>query len=146
MNNQFDELTKSVAQSVMRRAALKKLAVGVLCLALVCFGRPSPATAAATFITLNYPGAVLAAADDINAHGQISGWYIDTSGIFHGFLLDNRNYTSITFPGAGHTSALGLNANGDVVGAYNVKQVGADKDVRGYPFRNGVFTEIDFPG
>jgi hypothetical protein len=29
MNNKFDELTKSLAQSVTRRAALKKFGVGV---------------------------------------------------------------------------------------------------------------------
>ena len=29
MNNQFDELTKSMAQSVARRAALKKFGIGL---------------------------------------------------------------------------------------------------------------------
>jgi hypothetical protein len=38
MINQFDELTKSLAQSVTRRAALKKFGVGLAGLALACFG------------------------------------------------------------------------------------------------------------
>ena len=38
MNNKFDELTKAMAQSVTRRAALKKLGVGIAGLALGCFG------------------------------------------------------------------------------------------------------------
>jgi len=38
MNNQFDELTKSLAQSVTRRAALKKFGVGIAGMALACFG------------------------------------------------------------------------------------------------------------
>jgi len=38
MNNKFDELTKSLAQSVSRRAALKKFGVGVAGMALACFG------------------------------------------------------------------------------------------------------------
>ena len=38
MNNQFDELTKSLAQSVTRRAALKKFGVGLAGMALACFG------------------------------------------------------------------------------------------------------------
>ena len=38
MNNQFDELTKSMAQSVTRRAALKKFGVGLAGMALACFG------------------------------------------------------------------------------------------------------------
>src|SRR5262245_22937064 len=36
MNNQFDELTKAMAQSVTRRAALKKFGVGLVGLALAC--------------------------------------------------------------------------------------------------------------
>jgi len=38
MNNQFDELTKILAQSVTRRAALKKFSIGVAGMALACFG------------------------------------------------------------------------------------------------------------
>ena len=41
MNNKFDELTKSLAQSVTRRAALKQFGVGLAGLALACFGLPS---------------------------------------------------------------------------------------------------------
>jgi hypothetical protein len=38
MNNKFDELTKQMAQSVTRRAALKKFGVGLAGMALTCFG------------------------------------------------------------------------------------------------------------
>src|SRR6266496_2362276 len=38
MNNKFDELTKSLAQSVTRRAALKKFGVGLAGIALAAFG------------------------------------------------------------------------------------------------------------
>jgi hypothetical protein len=38
MNNRFDELTKSLAQSVTRRAAFKRFGVGLAGLALACFG------------------------------------------------------------------------------------------------------------
>src|SRR3989442_12877714 len=38
MNNKFDELTKAMAQSVTRRAALKKFGVGLAGMALACFG------------------------------------------------------------------------------------------------------------
>jgi len=38
MNNKFDELTKTLAQSVTRRAALKKFGVGLAGMALACFG------------------------------------------------------------------------------------------------------------
>jgi len=38
MNNKFDELTKSLAQSVTRRAALKKFSLGLGAMVLACFG------------------------------------------------------------------------------------------------------------
>ena len=46
MNNQFDELTKGMAQSVTRRAALKKFGVGLAGMALACFGLANKAGAA----------------------------------------------------------------------------------------------------
>jgi hypothetical protein len=38
MNTKFDELTKAIAQSVTRRAALKKFGVGLAGMALAAFG------------------------------------------------------------------------------------------------------------
>ena len=38
MNNQFDELTRNMAQSVTRRAALKKFGLGLAGMALAGFG------------------------------------------------------------------------------------------------------------
>jgi hypothetical protein len=46
MNNPFDELTKSLAQAVTRRAALKKFGVGLAGMALACFGLTNKAEAA----------------------------------------------------------------------------------------------------
>jgi hypothetical protein len=46
MNNQFDELTKSLAQSVTRRAALKKFGAGLAGMALAAFGLAGKAGAA----------------------------------------------------------------------------------------------------
>jgi hypothetical protein len=45
MNNKFDELAKSLAQSVTRRAALKKFGVGLAGMALACFGLANKAEA-----------------------------------------------------------------------------------------------------
>ena len=45
MNNKFDELTKQMAQSVSRRAALKKFGVGLAGMALACFGLANKARA-----------------------------------------------------------------------------------------------------
>lgn len=48
MNNQFDEFTKSMAQSVTRRAALKKFGVGLAGMALAFFGLANKAEAVDT--------------------------------------------------------------------------------------------------
>ena len=45
MNNKFDELTKGMAQSVTRRAALRKFGVGLAGMALACFGLANKAEA-----------------------------------------------------------------------------------------------------
>jgi hypothetical protein len=45
MNTKFDELTKSLAQSVTRRAALKKFGLGLVGMALACLGLAQKAQA-----------------------------------------------------------------------------------------------------
>jgi hypothetical protein len=45
MQNQFDELAKGLAQSVTRRAAFRKLGVGVVGVVLASLGLPSKAYA-----------------------------------------------------------------------------------------------------
>ena len=45
MNNQFDELTKGLAQSVTRRGALKKFGVGLAGIALATLGLANKAEA-----------------------------------------------------------------------------------------------------
>lgn len=46
MKNEFDELTKSMAQSVTRRQAMKKFGLGLAGMALACFGLANKADAA----------------------------------------------------------------------------------------------------
>src|SRR6266705_2791512 len=62
MNTKFDELTKSLAQSVTRRAALKKFGIGLAGMALACFGLALPtvgtASALGPLIELSRPNAV----------------------------------------------------------------------------------------
>jgi hypothetical protein len=45
MNNKFDELAKSLAQSVTRREAFKRFGVGMVGMALACFGLANKAEA-----------------------------------------------------------------------------------------------------
>ena len=63
-------------------------------------------------------GANITQGDDINAHGQIVGTYIDTSGAQHSFLAEGAEITTFDFPGAALTSAWGINSAGQIVGDY----------------------------
>src|SRR6202163_1248926 len=57
-------------------------------------------------------------------------------------LADGPTFTQIDFPGAASTQAWGINANGDIVGAY----VSADNSTHGFLRTRGEFISIDFPG
>lgn len=146
MNHRFGELTRNMAPSTTRRVVLKRFGLGLAGVALACIGLSHHSMGAPTFTSFDFPSAVFTAADDINASGQITGWYIDAAGTTHGFIRDGDNYASIDFPGAPFTSVYGINNQGDIVGRYTLKDVAADKDVRGYLLRDGVFYTIDFPG
>lgn len=50
--------------------------------------------------------------------GSIVGNYRDNAGVFHGPLWEDREFSSIDFPGARFTRAFGINARGDIVGQY----------------------------
>jgi probable HAF family extracellular repeat protein len=100
-----------------------------------------------TFTTIDFPGAAdtvecCSAILNINPVGQIVGGYLDVSGTGHGFLLSHGNYTTIDFPEAIYTEALGINPEGQIVGTY----VDASFDVHGFLLSQGNFSAISFPG
>src|SRR5438477_255527 len=72
MNNKFDELTKSLGQSVTRRAALKKFGVGLAGVAVACLVGSfsnAPAAALGPLIELSRPNAVGSCDDGIAGPG-----------------------------------------------------------------------------
>jgi probable HAF family extracellular repeat protein len=60
-------------------------------------------------------GATASAAYGINDSGAIVGFYKDSSGVTHGFLLKGKTYTTLDVPGASSTVALGINNGGSIV-------------------------------
>jgi probable HAF family extracellular repeat protein len=64
------------------------------------------------------PSNTSAQATGVNNAGDISGFYVDSAGVNHGFLLHNGVVTILDFPGATLTQALGLNNRRQVVGFY----------------------------
>lgn len=75
-----------------------------------------------------FAGVTVTQADDINAHGQIVGAWIDSTGMTHAFLKDRATYTSFDYPGAATTLAWGINFAGQIVGVYH----NADGSVHGF--------------
>ncbi len=64
---------------------------------------------------------------DVNNAGEVVGWWEPNNGIDDysvGFFLDGSDYTTIRFPGAEHTAALGLNDEGQIVGYYWAREYG----------------------
>jgi probable HAF family extracellular repeat protein len=79
----------------------------------------------------------------INHSHVIVGWYADPINT-HGFIYKNGVFTTLDFPGADLTIAMGINGSGDVVGSYALPA--APSDSHGFLLHQGVFTTIDFPG
>ena len=97
------------------------------------------------FTTIDFPGAVLTHALGIGPGGDIVGYYRDTSGNTHGFLLSSGNFTSIDYPGAIATDARGISPGGDIVGSYT-NAPGGPSNIHGYLLSRGTFSEVQFPG
>ena len=142
MNNQFDELTKSMAQSVTRRAALKKFGVGLAGMALACFTFAIWIHAGTlSFTTIDFPGAVFTDCVGINRFGDIVGHYVDAAGVDHGYLLRRGNYTTIDFPGSNGGHVHDINSSGAIVGLYILA-----KRYNGFVLSGGVYASIEYPG
>jgi probable HAF family extracellular repeat protein len=78
---------------------------------------------------------------DINARGQIVGYYNDSTGFFHGFVYSGGTFTTLDNPlGVGGTSLTGINDAGEIVGLY-----GDDVGTHGFLYSRGTFTTIDYP-
>lgn len=64
---------------------------------------------------------------DVNNTGDLVGWWTPNNGLDDyalGFFVDGTDYTTIRFPGAHVTMALGLNDNAQIVGYYWAREYG----------------------
>jgi uncharacterized membrane protein len=103
----------------------------------------------------------------INARGDIVGFYVDTAGVQHGFVLEHGTFTTIDFPVSGvrGTVANGINAQGEIVGQYllpispnvpadsplycpnNLSPTNANPAcIKGFHYRHGIYSTVMFPG
>jgi probable HAF family extracellular repeat protein len=102
------------------------------------------------FIPLE-PGSVLAThlseAYRSNDRGDVVGYFIGDDGFSHGFLLSGGVLTTLDFPGASRTFALGINESGTVVGEWYLLDSGGNLlAYHGYTFKDGTFSQVDVPG
>lgn len=100
------------------------------------------ALAQGTYTQIDYPGAIQTYILGVNTAGDVVGGYVDSSSIFHGFLLSGGVYTTIDYPGASYTDLGGINDLGKIVGNYIDATVSAGFL---YDLQTLTFTNIQFP-
>ena len=96
-----------------------------------------------TVSLVSVPGSLVTVASKVNDAGNIVGGYADSKFAVHGFLFSNGQYTTIDFPGAIATEALGINNknNFDIVGDYT----DAHGIVHGFLLSGKSFSTINAP-
>jgi uncharacterized membrane protein len=98
------------------------------------------------FLLIVNPLSVNSQATGINDLQEVCGFYVDSSGTTHGFLLNFGTLTTLDFPGSAFTQALGLNNVGQLVGFYqNSTADGALTHGFVYNINTGVFQKVDEP-
>ena len=80
---------------------------------------------------------------DINDAGVVVGNTLSSGGS-RGFVRTGGTYTALTYPGAANTYAFGINALGQIVGAYDDGTPNAAG--HGYLLSGGNFSSISVPG
>jgi probable HAF family extracellular repeat protein len=103
---------------------------------------------AGQFNLLQVPGNLYTGAYRVNARGDIVGETMDPSGKAYGFLRRGETMTMLDMSEDADdpmswSSALGVNARGDIVGWYGN---GTSFTFHGYLLKQGVKTTIDGPG
>jgi len=84
----------------------------------------------------------------INPRGDIVGyWWTASPSINTGYLMSDGGFANIVFPGATHTFPVGINAQGDIVGYYNIAATPPNPSVtRGFlRSKYGEFQTLDLP-
>jgi len=105
-----------------------------------CLLLSDSAAHAATYVSIDVPGATFTRAYGINDTGQIVGDYLDSSGRLHGFRLSGGRFTKINVPGSdGTTDARGISDNGLIVGQYE------QSFIYGFLRQRGSYTKIQYP-
>ena len=95
------------------------------------------------FEVIRIPKSVSAQATDINAKQQVTGFFIDSKNVNHGWWLNGGTLLQLDYPGSIFTQATGENNNGLVVGTYQDSSGASHGFV--YDNRNQTYTSMDDP-
>jgi probable HAF family extracellular repeat protein len=125
-------------KTIMKRATLYCVFV-LLCTGLLF------AQSSYTFVSIDYPGAILTRAFDINDAGVIVGVFRLPGQANRGFMLRQGIFTELPAPDpdAGLRAARGINDRDDVVGLFTLN---VDNSEHGFLLSTGTSLRLDFPG
>ena len=94
-----------------------------------------------TFVNIDYPGE-FSEPLGVNDHGDVVGFWQDHStGQVHGYYYDGTTYTTLDYPGAAGTEAVGINNDGVISGLYYT----SGSIPYAFIYKNGTFTQLSYP-
>jgi probable HAF family extracellular repeat protein len=97
--------------------------------------------AAATWTTIDFPGALSTYPMGINNAGQIVGYYVNPDDINHGFIFEQGTYKTIDAPNAQHSYVFAINNTGQMLGS-----CACNGGTQGFVTNGQDFTFIAFSG
>jgi probable HAF family extracellular repeat protein len=105
---------------------------------------PGNPTLTVKFTVANVPGALQTVPGGVNNAGVVAGRYQDSSGVFHGYILQGQNLTTLDDPNGTNTDANNLAPQSPirVVGSY----AGSTGSSVGFLYEGGEYTDIRGPG
>jgi hypothetical protein len=97
------------------------------------------------FVTFDPPGSTLTQPSGIAPDGTIAGYYIDASGVQHGFLrIPTGGFATFDPPGSISTYVASMSTNGAIAGTYC--DTSSCAPIQGFMrARDGTFTTFDSP-
>ena len=95
------------------------------------------------FEIIRIPKSVSAQATDINFRQQVTGFFIDSKGVNHGWWLNAGTLLQLDYPGSTFTQATGENNFGLVVGTYQDSSGGSHGFV--YDSNTSTYSSVDDP-
>jgi len=119
-----------------------KSILGVLLVAVTVLGAVMAAQGAGfkfKYKDINVAGAAETDTYANNKNAQITGDYLDSSGIIHGVIIRGKTATTIDNPKGSSTIGQGINGKGDVVGYYTNTKTGI---ITGFLYTGGKFSDV----